>query len=85
MMAHKSQATMRAMSEPVVFIFFFVTLIHAPTSLDPIAPTPSTSSVLLSTTLETIDEPHPKRVHIFITPSLEPPLVTSLLDFPPLS
>lgn len=43
------------------------------------------SFILHPPTLGIVGKPHPKWVQVFIAPSLEPPLITSLLDVPPLS
>lgn len=53
--------------------------------LPSIAPVSASISVSLPTTSGAFDQSPPKKVQVFIAPSLEPPLITSLSDMPPLS
>lgn len=51
---------------------------------------PSSASVLIALILlltppVNANDPHPKMVQVFITPSMDPPLLMSLLDIPPFS
>lgn len=76
-MAHEREAASTAASEPMVFVPATYVLASKPTNL-----AFALSSILLPPTPMAVDEPRPKWVQVFITPSLEPLLITSLLDVP---